>query len=162
MDSSLGLLNADALKNLSALSDGDVSKENVDPTNISLGMYLQPAAVSDPPALEEDVSVLSQPLSDSDDEEDIPAPPTKGDNEESFQFQTPFPVPPQPNHPDQAEDSPRLDESSFRWDQVAQANTAEQSLPIPEVDNIYLGDSDIFFFSKIPLQKKGKNNLISL
>ena len=69
MDSSLGLLNADALKNLSALSDGDVSKENVDPTNISLGMYLQPAAVSDPPALEEDVSVLSQPLSDSDDEE---------------------------------------------------------------------------------------------
>ena len=45
MDSSLGLLNADALKNLSALSDGDVSKENVDPTNISLGMYLQPAGV---------------------------------------------------------------------------------------------------------------------
>ena len=42
-DSSLGLLDADAMKNMSAFSDYDVTKENVQPaTDISLGQYLQP------------------------------------------------------------------------------------------------------------------------
>ena len=58
----MGLLNADALKNVSAFSEFDVSKENSDPSgDMSLGRYLQPA--------EGDESVCSQPLSDSDEEE---------------------------------------------------------------------------------------------
>ena len=65
LDSSLGLLNADALKNVSAFSEFDVSKENSDPGgDMSLGRYLQPA--------QGDESVRSQPLSDSDEEQELP------------------------------------------------------------------------------------------
>ena len=66
LDSSLGLLNADALKNVSAFSEFDVSKENSDPGgDMSLGRYLQPAHAD-----AADESVCSQPLSDSEDEEE--------------------------------------------------------------------------------------------
>ena len=53
LDSSLGLL-----KNVSTLSEFDATKENVDPGDVSLGRYLQPA-----------VGVCSQPLSDSEEDE---------------------------------------------------------------------------------------------
>lgn len=64
----MGLLNADALKNVSAFSEFDVSKENSDPGgDMSLGRYLQPARAD-----QGDESVCSQPLSDSDEEEELP------------------------------------------------------------------------------------------
>ena len=62
-DSSLGLLDADAIKNISAFSDYDLSKENLQPTNnMSLGQYLQPGGMEE--------SLASQPLSDSEEEEE--------------------------------------------------------------------------------------------
>ena len=57
LDSSLGLL-----KNVSTLSDFDATKENMDPGDVSLGRYLQPAVGVDE-------SVCSQPLSDSEEDE---------------------------------------------------------------------------------------------
>ena len=51
------------MKNVSAFSEFDVSKENSDPGgDMSLGRYLQPALG--------DESVCSQPLSDSEEEEE--------------------------------------------------------------------------------------------
>ena len=57
LDSSLGLL-----KNVSTLSEFDATKENMDPGDVSLGRYLQPAVGVDE-------SVCSQPLSDSEEDE---------------------------------------------------------------------------------------------
>ena len=88
-DSSLGLLDADAMKNMSAFSDYDVTKENVQPaTDISLGQYLQPGV--------ED-SLASQPLSDSEEEN--------------------------------SQEGDAAGGGGFSWEQVVQANTAEEAQP---------------------------------
>ena len=128
LDSSLGILNADELKN--TFSDCDVTKENISPSNVSLGRYLQPLSTRS--HVHPDSSLGSQPLSDSEEEQEVPL----VTNNDSFQFQAPLPPIslPQPFIP-----SPQiLEESSasingFSWDKVAQANTAEQTMPFPEV-----------------------------
>ena len=91
-DSSLGLLDADAMKNMSAFSDYDVTKENVQPaTDISLGQYLQPGG---------EESLASQPLSDSEEE-----------------------------NSQEGDAAGAGGEGGFSWEQVVQANTAEEAQP---------------------------------
>jgi len=123
LDSSLGLLNNDALKNISRFSECDATKENVEPSNpnISLGKYLQAAQGED------DQSILSQPLSDSEDEQEVPVLSTTNKSD-SFKFLCPEPY---PFPPAQSKGPQSLEESSFNgfsWDKVAQANTAEDSV----------------------------------
>ena len=91
LDSSLGLL-----KNVSTLSEFDATKENVDPGDVSLGRYLQPA-----------VGVCSQPLSDSEEDENDGCSAPAAIMEASA--------------------------SGFSWDKVVQANTQETESRVPSV-----------------------------
>ena len=142
----MGLLNADALKNVSAFSEFDVSKENSDPGgDMSLGRYLQPAQGD--AAEEEEDSVCSQPLSDSEEEQELPLNPqqvafmtlnldlesfiislqAEQPEEDSFQFLAPTPLSnpmaPPPQFPPQNLES---SVSFVSWDNVAQANKEEE------------------------------------
>ena len=95
LDSSLGLL-----KNVSTLSEFDATKENMDPGDVSLGRYLQPAVGVDE-------SVCSQPLSDSEEEENDGCSAPVAIMEASA--------------------------SGFSWDKVVLANTQETESHIPLV-----------------------------
>ena len=95
LDSSLGLL-----KNVSTLSEFDATKENVDPGDVSLGRYLQPAVGVDE-------SVCSQPLSDSEEDENDGCSAPAAIMEASA--------------------------SGFSWDKVVQANTQETESRVPSV-----------------------------
>ena len=88
LDSSLGLLKGDAwTEDL----DFETTKENLEP-NISLGRYLQPAGQESPAAAGEfSTSLSSQPLSDSEDEDELPTVPAAIESQ-SFEFQPPAPV----------------------------------------------------------------------
>ena len=70
---------------------------------------------------------MSQPLSDSEDEQEVPVLSTTNKSD-SFKFLCPEPY---PFPPAQSKGPQSLEESSFNgfsWDKVAQANTAEDSV----------------------------------
>ena len=124
LDSSLGLLKGDAwTEDL----DFETTKENLEP-NISLGRYLQPAGQESPAAAGEfSTSLSSQPLSDSEDEDELPTVPAAIESQ-SFEFQPPAPV--QTINPTTLAETSNMTEASFNgfsWDKVVKANTADDS-----------------------------------
>merc|ERR1719210_1162085 len=96
--------------------------------NISPGRYLQPAGQESPAAAGEfSTSLSSQPLSDSEDEDELPTVPAAIESQ-SFEFQPPAPV--KTINPTTLAETSNMTEASFNgfsWDKVVKANTADDS-----------------------------------